>query len=66
MILPEGALMCTHISSAYAFVSTFQVRNYFPSRVHRGRVCKLSVQPVELAGRYKAERYATRVAVNVP
>jgi hypothetical protein len=42
------------------------VRNCFPSRVHRGRVCKLSVQPIELCWhrRCKAERYTTRVAVH--
>ncbi len=47
-------------------------RDYFPSRVHRGRVCKLSVQLIELCWhrRNTAERYATRVrggecAVNV-
>ncbi len=74
LILPEGALMSHlfhYLMHLFQHVKSWIIfrRVYACARcMHRGRVGELSVQPVELCWhrRYKAERYATRVAANVP
>ncbi len=75
MILPEGALMRTHISSADAFVSTFQDRPglFSAARASRSRMQAVrAADRVVLAPTKQAERYVTRngkkkkMAVNVP